>query len=125
MRKIIILLLFTLIGCNSYNEYSLYPVKYIPEEDKQKFTQGVSDIVKSATATLKTEDYEDVDDTISEATQTMNNIYSKQKIQLKIIQSKSDGNIDVYYLDKELLSQHQLEIYNKLVETNKIIREDF
>ena len=84
--KILILsLFFIVLNCKETKEctpkYSLrsawgYDETIVPDKYKQAYSETVTNIVKAATYKLTTVDYEDVDDTITEAKKVADKLYS-------------------------------------------------
>lgn len=89
---LLLLLMVTLISCRdeNYPQYSLKTITYIPDSLKDKSQKYIIETVRAASQHMTGGDYEDVDETISQAEQTVNNIYSIKVVGLAKQLNESD-----------------------------------
>lgn len=129
----ICLSLILIISCtdepkHGYVTYSLSSMEIVPKEHKINFADCVANIMKGASNSLTTSDYEDVDDSIEIAHESCSKIFKKTIVCLKIYIHDERGEYNKYetlFYDPDDLKGHYLNIYNELLNTTENnIREE-
>ena len=90
-----------------YPQYDLYKVKFVPDSLKLEHRQYVLDLIKSASYNMTGGDYESVDETIIQANETADDIFSVSVIGLRK-RLNFDYSVNQYLRPSELSSEELL-----------------
>jgi len=115
MRKIILIgvVIFSLISCEGkkFPNYELTKISYIPDSLKCKHEKFITETVRAASQHMSAGDYEDVDQTIIQATWTADELFEKEVIGLR----KEVNEWDYLELKPNELNGKEIKILDSLL----------
>ncbi len=114
VKLVLILLIFT--SCTKevkYPIYSLIKIDYVPDSLKVKQREWVKETIRAASQQMTGGDYEDVDETISQAKETADELFKVSVLGLR--KQPTDDEWNYFYLRPDEMTPYEKTLLDSLV----------
>lgn len=119
IMTISLLLIFVISSCKKekYPKYSLTTIEFIPDSLKDEHRKFITETVRAASQHMTGGDYEDVDETISQAERTSFNTFSVTTIGLK--KQINDNLWDDLKLLPIQFTSYEKQLFDSMINNNQ------